>query len=104
MSRYVALRVRGIIKPEFRADFEPIAMHGKWDESPDPLLRNFAESYFPYASRIPCSATPTGIEWRDKGPWPRTYDPITGEWTFECEVNIHSFPLWEWETTIVPHL
>lgn len=53
MSLYAAVRFKGIVKKELREIFEPIAMEGKWRESPDPFLRDFGETCMSQ-SGIPC--------------------------------------------------
>ena len=41
MSWYMSVRIKCIIKEEFRKGFEPIALHGLWDRSGHPVLRDF---------------------------------------------------------------
>lgn len=101
MSFYYSMRVKGTIKKELREIFEPIALEGKWKESPDPVLRGFGEEE--EVTRYIPLFDPFGPKRWDDHPWPRSYNKETGEWIFETSVNGHGcyFPFWEEE--ILPY-
>ena len=101
MSLYVALRFKGIVKQELRELFEPIALEGRWDESPDPVLRDFGEAY-PRAGLIPRGACCIIDRWK-KEPWERSYNKDTGEWIFQADINTRSVPINEFFNEIVPY-
>lgn len=107
MSRYEEIRFRGIVKKELREIFEPIALYGKWEESPDPVLRDFGESYS-RASSIPCAES-TGnsfVKRWNETPWEKRYNKETGEWQFQVEININynSMLLIDFKEEIIPYL
>lgn len=102
MSLYTAIRFRGIVKPEFRDIFEPIALHGKWKESPDDVLRDFGECNRS-ASYIPCASACIIDRWQ-KEPWKTGYSKETGEWVFEVDINTYSLPVCDFEDEIIPYL
>ena len=87
MSLYASIRFRGIIKPEFRKIFEPIALRGEWKESSDPVFRDFGDD--PQAVNFSCMSRSIGYveRWLEE-PWDRYYSAETGEWSFECDVNL----------------
>jgi len=101
MSLYAAVRFKGIVKKELRDIFEPIAMEGKWRESPVPVLRDFGECCFSPGA-IPCGAIGYMERWK-KEPWERRYNKETGEWIFEAEPNTRSFDFLDWEDEIIPY-
>lgn len=102
MSRYMAIRFIGTVKKEFRDIFEPIALRGEWANSPDPVLRAFGEENY-NAGDIPLAGSPFAIKQWEADPWPRFYDPISGKWIFQCEVNMHHYPTVDWEDDIIPY-
>ena len=102
MSRYMDIRFNGIIKKELRDIFKPIALEGKWDESPDEFLREFGT--LTCAWRIPNSSEPYAISRWEKDPWVRSYNEETGEWRFQASFNMHSFDWLEWEDEIIPYI
>lgn len=101
MSLYAAVRFKGIVKKELRDIFEPIAMEGKWRESPDLVLRDFGECCFSPGA-IPCGVIGYMERWK-KEPWERRYNKETGEWIFEAEPNTRSFDFLDWEDEIIPY-
>ncbi len=102
MSLYATVRFKGIVKKELREIFEPIAMEGKWRESPDPFLRDFGETCM-NQSGIPCY-TVYSIERWNKEPWERSYNKETGEWIFQAEPNTRrSFNFLDWEDEVIPY-
>lgn len=38
MGLYTSLRFKGVVKENFRSEFEKIAMRGEWNESADNIL------------------------------------------------------------------
>lgn len=94
MSWYKAIRVKCIIKEEFRKDFEPIALHGKWGSSSHPVLRNFGYSDDEddeEAAFIPTHRCNFPIDWdgcdEEGEEYETKWNPETGEWIFACSVN-----------------
>ena len=107
MSRYQEIRFKGIVKKELREHFEPIALYGKWVESPDPVLRDFGECHT-NASCIPRSDSVGNyaVERWNNTSWERKYDKETGEWQFQVAININRnwMFLTDWEDEILPYL
>lgn len=97
MGMYTGLRFKGVVKEQFRNEFEGIALEGNWEESNDEILRAFGSvsraSFIPCGelSYMPnewetepfdeyCNGTPTdGFD--------RTYNKETGRWTFQCSLK-----------------
>ena len=100
MSLYISLRFKGIVKKEFRDNFEKIAMYGKWDESDDKILKTFGQDRS--ARFIPCAYSIMVDRWNDE-PFETSYNKDTGEWIFQADINIHSFPWNEWIEEIIPY-
>lgn len=100
MSVLVGYRFKGIVKKEFRDIFEPIALEGKWNESPDEFLNSFGSNWS--ARKIPMAHSGYAKRWR-KDPWQRSYNKETGEWKFEADFNFSSFPFEWWEPHIIPY-
>lgn len=104
MSLYASIRFRGIVKPEFRKIFEPIALRGEWETSDDPIFRDFGGNVL--ASQFSCRAKSCCFVPRwEREPWNRSYSVETGEWLFECDINQYtdSTILIEFEEEIVPY-
>lgn len=97
MGIYTGLRFKGIVKEQFRKDFEKIALFGEWEESNDEIFRKFGEDS--RASFIPCGVLDAmPYEW-EQAPYnehgdgtatdgfDKTYDKNTGRWTFQCSLK-----------------
>lgn len=98
MGMYTGIRFKGYVKPQFRANFEPIAIMGRWDLSEDPIFKEFGDN--PHASFIPCGALaymPSSWETQltpgdynsfvDNDGFARAWNPETGYWTFQCSLK-----------------
>jgi hypothetical protein len=87
MGNYTGLRFKGVIKKEFRKDFEPIAMEGAWDVAiKDSKFLDFSCDF--RASFIPCGALCyMPGSWETDDVIERTYDQNTGLWTFQCSLK-----------------
>ncbi|MGJ0846499.1 hypothetical protein ACR77J_07415 [Tissierella praeacuta] len=114
MGMYTGIRFKGYVKPEFRQDFEDIALNGEWEESNIKEFREFGDR-FDRASSIPCgslSYMPDEWEWyNDKfkeysSEWfdsaeatdgfERTYNKDTGYWTFQCSLKNYESEIENW--------
>lgn len=112
MGMYTGLRFKGIVKEEFRNEFEYIAMAGDWGESNNDVFKEF--SNVPRAEFIPCGAlaympneweTAPYNEYGDGVPtdgFDRTYDKETGRWTFQCSLKNYNYTI-EQFFKIVPY-
>ena len=90
MGMYTGLRFKGIVKEEFRNEFEDIALEGNWEESNNEVFRNFGG--VSRADFIPCgSLAYMPDEWGDDydatDGFDRTYDKSSGRWTFQCSLK-----------------
>ena len=97
MGMYTGLRFKGVVKKEFRNNFENIAMNGAWEDSNDEVFKGFSK--ISRASFIPCGAlsympdeweTEPFDEYRNGKPtdgFDRTYNRETGRWTFQCSLK-----------------
>ena len=95
MGMYTGLRFKGIVKKQFRDEFEPIALRGCWEEAKDKKISNFANCS--RASFIPCGALcympDEWEEWEDDNKrkasdgFERTYNKESGVWTFQCSLK-----------------
>lgn len=97
MGMYTGLRFKGIVKKEFRSEFEDIALYGSWEESNNSVFKQFASD--PRAGFIPCGVLAyMPYEWETKpydeyyngtptDGFNRTYDENTGRWTFQCSLK-----------------
>ena len=85
MSWYKAIRVKCIIKEEFRANFEPIALRGEWGSSSHPVLQNFGCDD-EEASFVPMHRCNFPIDWDGCDAVGEEYETSwceeTGEWIF----------------------
>lgn len=88
MGTYTGLRFKGIIKEEFRDDFEAIALRGAWKESSDEKFKNFGMDE--HADNIPnydeYSGYPEYWEYRTVEHKP-VYVVETGYWEFMCSLK-----------------
>ena len=112
MGMYTGLRFKGIVKEEFRNDFEDIALCGDWSESNDEVLRRFGN--VSRASFIPCGTLcymPSkwevgfinGVYYEiPTDGFERTYDKNTGRWTFQCSLKNYDYTIEEF-MKIVPY-
>ena len=94
---YTGLRFKGVVKKEFRYNFEKIAMNGAWEDSNDEVFKGFSK--ISRAMFIPCGAlsympdeweTEPFDEYRNGKPtdgFDRTYNRETGRWTFQCSLK-----------------
>lgn len=97
MGMYTGLRFKGVVKEEFRNEFEDIALNGNWEESSNAVFAQFGSD--PRADFIPCGALSyMPDEWEtepfDKyycgtptDGFDRTYDKNSGRWTFQCSLK-----------------
>ena len=97
MGMYTGIRFKGIVKEEFRSEFEDIALNGNWEESNNEVFKKFGS--VPRASFIPCGALAyMPDEWEEEpfneygdgtptDGFNRTYDKQTGRWTFQCSLK-----------------
>ena len=88
MGDYTGLRFKGYVKPEYREDFESIAMEGEWQLSKHQLFRNFSYQAEFRASFIPCGVScymPT--QWNEPCEFDRCYEADTGQWVFQCSLK-----------------
>lgn len=112
MGMYTGLRFKGIVKEEFRNEFENIALSGDWEESENKVFKEFGN--VSRASFIPCGAlaympdeweTAPYNEYGDGVPtdgFDRTYDKETGRWTFQCSLKNYNNTIEEF-FNIVPY-
>lgn len=119
MGMYTGIRFKGYVKPEFREDFENIALNGEWESSRDSILQSFSSFY--RASFIPCgSLSYMPDEWeghdnrykeyswewfdsaKDAGGFNRTWNKETGYWTFQCSLKNYESEIEAW-FDILPH-
>ena len=106
MSYYhiVSLRLKGVVKKEYRAAFESVALRGEWAKVSLSPCGWFASEY-EQPELIPTGKVELMKEWL-KEPWERSYDPETGEWIFQCEFdNTIDYGLfWSaFDEVIIPH-
>ena len=96
MGMYTGIRFKGYIKPEFRENFELIALDGDWKESSDEIFKKYGE--YSRASFIPCGALsympdewetdPRNYEYSQATDgFKRSYNNETGYWTFQCSLK-----------------
>ena len=100
----VSLRLKGIVKKEYRAAFEPAALRGEWAKVPISPCGWFANEY-DQPELIPTGKVELMKDWL-KEPWERSYDPETGEWIFQCEFDNtlnYSFFWKAFDEVIIPH-
>ena len=86
MGMYTGLRFKGYVKPEFREDFEEIAIKGEWENSKDKKFKEISK--LPRASFIPCGILAyMPIEWEEDKTFDRKYDKKSGYWCFQCSLK-----------------
>ena len=97
MGMYTGLRFKGIVKEEFRNEFEDIALEGNWEESNNDVFRQFGS--VSRANFIPCGALAYMPDKWEEAPFDkyyigtptdgfeRTYDKNSGRWTFQCSLK-----------------
>lgn len=112
MGMYTGLRFKGIVKKEFRDEFENIALLGEWENSNNNVLKRFGN--VSRASFIPCGALAYMPDCWEKAPYnkygdgvptdgfDRTYDKATGRWTFQCSLKNYEDTIEEF-LKIVPY-
>ena len=106
MSRYQEIRFRGVVKQEFREEFDLIAIGGRWKESSDKILRAFGNVFWE-AQNIPIAARDCSrnVKRWNETPWERSWDKETGVWQFQIAMNVNSFNFWyHFEEEILPYL
>lgn len=91
MSSYQSMRFKGIVKEEYRADFEGIALRGEWGKSNIPELREYADEFRP-VPRFACDMPEKwdGCDMPGKE-FETRWNPDTGEWVFACTYNLRSY-------------
>lgn len=103
MGMYTGLRFKGIVKEEFRNEFENIALSGDWEESENEVFKEFGN--VSRASFIPCGALaymPYEWETSPSDGFDRTYNKETGRWTFQCSLKNYNDTIEEF-FKIVPY-
>lgn len=89
MSWYMSVRIKCIIKEEFRKDFEPIALHGLWGTSSHPVLKEFSSD--DDAICIPTNHCSFPAKWdgcdEEGGEYETNWYKETGEWIFAYSIN-----------------
>ena len=112
MGMYTGLRFKGIVKEEFRNEFENIALSGDWEESENEVFKEFGN--VSRASFIPCGALAYMPDEWETAPYneygngvstdgfDRTYDKETGRWTFQCSLKNYNNTIEEF-FNIVPY-
>lgn len=100
MSLYISLRFKGIVKEKLREKFQSIALYGNWKTSDDKILSTFGKNRC--ASFIPCAKSIMVDKWMEN-PLQTKYNKNTGEWEFQVDLNINTFPWIEWLEEIVPY-
>lgn len=86
MAMYTGIRFIGYVKEEFREDFNGIALDGNWKESKHKIFRIFGN--LPWAALIPSKIIiDMPDEWEETNDFDRTYDEMTGRWTFQCSMR-----------------
>ena len=85
----MSVRIKCIIREEFRKDFEAVALHGAWHTSSHPALKEF--SMDKDASAIPTNHCSFPTKWDgcdEKGEeYETSWDKESGEWIFACSIN-----------------
>ena len=103
MGMYTGIRFKGIVKEEFRNEFEDIALDGNWDISNNKIFRQFGN--VSRANFIPCGVLfYMPVEWEtvNKNGFDRAYDKDTGRWTFQCSLKNYDYTI-EHFFKIVPY-
>lgn len=112
MGMYTGLRFKGIVKEEFRSEFENIALSGDWIESNNYVFRQFGNNS--RAVFIPCGALSYMPDEWEEAPYDkfrngvptdgfdRTYNKETGRWTFQCSLKNYNDTIEEF-MEIVPY-
>lgn len=101
----MSVRIKCIIKKEFRKNFEPIALNGLWGSSEHPVLRDFGLDED--ASAIPTNHCSFPAKWdgcdEEGGEYETSWNEQSGEWIFACSVNrIRCNVLRDFDEDIVP--
>lgn len=118
MGMYTGIRFKGYVKPEFRKNFEDVALNGVWEDNEIKELREFGKK-FSRASFIPCGSLAYmpdewefyndklkkySNEWwrsaRDTDGFDRTYDKDTGYWAFQCSLKNYEHEIENWFTLL----
>ena len=85
MGMYTGMRFKGVVKEEFRAKFEDIALEGSWEDSDDENFLEFSKDY--RAAFIPCGML-CYMPWDDDdAEFARAYNSETGYWVFQCSLK-----------------
>lgn len=100
MGMYTGIRFRGYVKPEYRREFEAIALNGKWWESSIPECRAFGRNA--RAVFIPMGAiTYMPDYWYEEDIYNLRYDVETGYWAFKCSLKNYNYEI-EQFLSIIP--
>jgi len=111
MSRWMEIKFKGTVKPEFREAFEKAITEGKWSASEDRFLTDFEENYGDNA--ILYLGISTGkFFWEWSASWWNSdgvidmYDKETGVWQFKNNLNTHGHGTFylDFEDEILPYL
>ena len=111
MSRWMEIKFKGIVKPEFREAFNKAYTEGKWSASEDPFLTDFEEDYEENAN-LYLSVSISRFFWEWSASWWNgdgvidMYDKETGVWQFKCNFNTNGngFFYIDFEDEILPYL
>ena len=93
MGDYTGLRFKGIIKPEYRKDFEGIALSGDWGKSKHDLFNFFGTDNS--AGMIPCGVLAAYLpdDWLESTEFARQWNEKTGYWVFDCSMKNYWFTI-----------
>ncbi len=105
MGMYTNVRFKGYIKPEFRKNFSPIALEGRWDESLDPVFKRFGNvSRACFIPRGASAYMPDQWLWNvdQYGDGEATdgfecyWNPESGYWSFQCSLKNYDRTIEAW--------
>lgn len=86
MGMYTGLRFKGVVKEEFRDNFEMIALDGEWKNHSDKHISRFG--LYDRASFIPCGLLAyMPEEWDENDEFEQYYNNETGYWVFQCSLK-----------------
>lgn len=86
MGMYTGLRMKCIVKENFRKNFKDIALYGEWNKSDDTVFNNFGK--VSRACFIPCGVLAyMPDDWESTDEILTEYDEKSGIWTFQCSLK-----------------